>query len=132
TVNVSGYNVLRIEDPSETSLVGYWKLDEGQGTGVRDWTGGGHTGTLTGGADWTATVPGTSRIEYHDPYAVSFDGSSAYIDAGSAATPTNAAFTACSWVKFSDLTGYQDMVSIDGSILSGFYLEKDSPSNKFA
>ena len=55
---LTSYNSLRLEDPSETGLVGYWKLDEGAGTSVRDWSGNGNALTLsTSGATWSGTVP---------------------------------------------------------------------------
>ena len=49
---------------------------------------------------------------------------------GSAATPSNAALTACAWVKFNGTTGNQTIVSIDATNISGFYLKKDA-SHKF-
>ena len=81
---------------SETSLAGYWKLDEGEESGRA-------TGREAATRERSRAVPigrpafqGQPRSNTHDPYAVSFDGTNDYIDAGSAATPTNAAFTACS------------------------------------
>src|SRR6185312_8934206 len=35
----SNFSGLRFEDPRETNLVGYWKLDEGQGTWLEDVSG---------------------------------------------------------------------------------------------
>ena len=137
TMNVSGYNILRVEDPSETSLAGYWKLDEGQGTGVaRLDRGAAIRDTSTGGANGRPAFPGHpgSNITTRTPSrSMAARGTST---AGSAATPSNAAYTACAWVKFDGLVGHQTFVSIDGTQVSGFYLKKDIDSaggnaNKF-
>ena len=70
------YN-LQTEDPTETSLVGYWKFDEGQGTTAADSSGSGNTGTLTNAPKWTTTV--TSTISYDNPYSLDFDGTNDYL-----------------------------------------------------
>jgi type II secretory pathway pseudopilin PulG len=42
-------------DYGDTSLVGYWKFDEGSGTSAYDASGRGKTGTFYGGATWAST-----------------------------------------------------------------------------
>lgn len=76
---------LRIEDPTETGLVGYWKFDEGTNTGaILDSSGNGNTGVRHGGEGlvWTgATISGFSSLDFDNPYVMSFDGS-AYVTMG--------------------------------------------------
>ena len=61
---------LRVEDPTETNLVGYWKFDNAQGTTFRDYSGSANTGTLVGGASWvTSSLPSirVRRSGCHQP-----------------------------------------------------------------
>ncbi len=127
TMAAATYNNLRIEDPTETNLVGYWKLDEGQGGSTHDWTGAGRAATLVGGSKWTSTVPGAAKVEYYDPYAMSFDGSTSYLDVTSVPTATNSSYTACAWVYYKNLTGNQTVISAAGpnaGSVGAFYLQK--------
>jgi hypothetical protein len=61
---------------STTGLVGYWNFDEGSGTTAADSSGNGNNGTLVNGPTWTVGKVGSE--------ALSFDGSSGYVNAGSA------------------------------------------------
>ena len=54
-------------------MVGYWPMDEGEGTEVVDASGTGNDGTLKGGTDWVDGVVGK---------AVEFDGASGWLDCG--------------------------------------------------
>ena len=75
TLDTGSFNNLKIEPVSSTELVGYWKLDEGQGLTTRDYSGGGMTGTLTNGTRWTDSgVP--SAITFEDPAVLTFAGAS--------------------------------------------------------
>ncbi|HXI54902.1 MAG TPA: discoidin domain-containing protein, partial [Polyangia bacterium] len=65
------FNNLRVETPDETGLVGYWKFDEGQGTTVRDASGTGNDGTLSGNANWTGSS--LASIAFDNPTAVTFN-----------------------------------------------------------
>lgn len=67
----SYYN-LRIEDPTENGLVGYWKLDEGSGSTTQDLSGNGNDGALLGGPTFGSTV-GTT--DFYNPRSLGFDGS---------------------------------------------------------
>ena len=79
------YNNLRLEDPSETSLVGYWKLDEGAGPSTRDWSGTGNTGTVSSsGALWTGP---SASVGFDNASAMSFNGTAGYVSAGTASLP---------------------------------------------
>ncbi len=58
---------------SDTSLVGWWKLDDGSGTTALDSSSGKHNGTLTNGPVWT---------NGHYGGAIQFDGVDDYVDTG--------------------------------------------------
>jgi len=76
-------------DPS--NLMGYWTFDENSGSYTYDYSGFNNTGTLTNGPTWAA-----GKFDY----ALQFDGSNDYVDAGnsSSLSPTNA-ITIEAWVK---------------------------------
>jgi hypothetical protein len=105
---------LRIEDPTETGIVGYWKLDEGQSTTARDVSGNGNTGTLSAsGSTWT-NPPGT--ITFDDAAGVKLDGTG-YVTLGATGLPAaNAAETISVWVKLGSTSGTQDFIALgDGA-----------------
>ncbi len=131
TLSVTPQNNLRVEDASETNLVGYWKFDEAQGTSARDWTGNGYTATLTNGAAWTTTVP--PKVEFYDPAGLTLSSaSSQYADSWATVTATNAAYTACGWIYMLSTAGHQALVSIDGTNISAFFLKKDGVTGNFS
>jgi hypothetical protein len=106
---------LRIEDPSETGIVGYWKLDEGQSTTARDVSGNGNTAALSaGGSSWTSP-PGT--ITFDDAAAVKLNGASGYVSLGTTNLPAaNGTETISVWVKLGSTSGTQDFIALgDGS-----------------
>ena len=86
--------VIAVTDPN---LVGWWKLDEGQGTNALDWSGQGNHGTLMGGAGWIAA---------YDGYGVKLDGSDDYVTLPIGpliSSLSSATFT--SWVNFANAGG---------------------------
>jgi hypothetical protein len=106
---------LRIEDPSETGIVAYWKLDEGQWTSVRDYSGSGNTGTLSAtGSSWTSAPAG---ITFDDAAALKLDGSTGSVTLGHSGLPaSNTAQTISLWVNLGSTTGTQDFLVLgDGS-----------------
>ncbi|HVZ88724.1 MAG TPA: LamG domain-containing protein [Polyangia bacterium] len=108
-------NGLRIEDPSETGLVAYWKLDEGGGTTLRDWSTTGNTATLAGGSTWTAA---STTIGFDNAAAVAFDGASgsaASVASVASLPKANAAQSISVWAKLSSTTGTQTMVAMTAS-----------------
>ena len=76
-----------INDPD---LMGWWKLDEGQGTIAVDWSGHGRHGTFEGEPVWAPGIDGG---------ALDFDGSS-YVDTGY--TEDLATYTIACWAKSPD------------------------------
>jgi hypothetical protein len=102
SVLTSHYN-LRLEDATETGLVGYWKLDEGTNAWTRDWSGSGNTGTVaSAGLAWTS--PSTT-ISFDNPAAADFRGSG-YVSVGTSNLPlANAAQTISAWVNITALPG---------------------------
>ena len=80
-----------VEAAADPSLLAWWKLDEGMGVTVLDWSGLGNGGTLANGPQW---VPG------NDGGALYFDGTDDYVDLGTPSElhlPDNYTYTA--WFK---------------------------------
>lgn len=93
---------LRFEDPTETGLVGYWKLDAGVGTTIRDHSGTGNTGTLSGTYAWTTNAP--SRVTFDNAGGLSFDGATTYVSLGTTSIPNpNATQSVAMWIYYPSL-----------------------------
>jgi hypothetical protein len=93
---------------SDPNLIAWWKLDEGQGTVVLDWSGHGHQGTLLNGPQWVAG---------YDGGALDFDGSDDYVDFGN---PTDfpsgtSARSMCGWGKTDSVAGGWRWIAAYGS-----------------
>ncbi len=83
---------IQISDPN---LVGWWKMDEGAGNLLVDWSGYGHHGSLRGDTQWAAG---------YDGGALQFDGEGDYtnIDGYKGITAvggTQPAFTVMAWIN---------------------------------
>jgi hypothetical protein len=129
-LNTPTYNHLRIEDATETSLAGYWKLDEGRGISARDSSGNSLSGTLNNVVRWADDdLP---AIDFDNPSALKLDGGNDYVSIPEAVIATNAAHSVCAWVKLNDVSGFQTVVSQNGSSASGFYLQLRSDTGKYA
>jgi hypothetical protein len=84
-------------DYGDTSLVGYWPLDEGTGTIAYDWSGNNATGTFTGTQAGTSGYYSAGKI---GNWGGSFDGTTTIITANGAFLPTgNNAFTQIVWIN---------------------------------
>jgi hypothetical protein len=118
---------------TDPNLLAWWKLDEGMGNIVLDWSGHGNHGTLANGPVW---VPG------NDGSALQFDGRDDYVNLGTPAglyIPDNYTYTA--WFRVgkdingdsdaqyilcigsrSDLCfGIEDNVGVDGDLALHYY-----------
>jgi len=118
---------------SDPNLVGWWKLDEGMGDIVLDWSGHDNHGTLANGPIWA---------EGNDGGALQFDGSNDYVNLGTPAElyiPDN--YTYSAWFRVgedingdsdaqyllcigsrSDLVfGVEDAVGVDGDLALHYY-----------
>jgi Concanavalin A-like lectin/glucanases superfamily len=122
TLPLSSLASLRIEDPSEANLVGYWKLDENGGTTIKDLSGNGNTGTLSSaGVTWNSASGPGSKVAFDDYAYVTLNGSSGYASLGVTNLPaTDAAITISSWVNVSNASGNQNIVALSGSGLLQF------------
>lgn len=78
----------------DTSLVGWWKLDDGSGTTATDSSGNGNGGAITGTVSWTTG---------HINGALTFNGTNTAVNMGtpSALNLTHVGTIAC-WVNFSN------------------------------
>jgi hypothetical protein len=118
---------------TDPNLVGWWKLDEGMGNIVLDWSGHDNHGTLANGPIW---------VEGNDGGALQFDGQNDYVNLGTPAElyiPDN--YTYSAWFRVgedingdsdaqyilcigsrSDLCfGIEDNVGIDGDLALHYY-----------
>ncbi len=77
-----------------TGLVGWWKMDEGAGSNVIDYSGSANTGTSVSTPSYVAGEIG--------PYALSFNGTSQYFDVP-AMTVNYSAITVSAWIKPSNV-----------------------------
>ena len=103
----------------------HWTYDEGTGTTAADSTGNGNEQTLAAGAGWA-----DGRVGAH---SVSFDGSSTgYASVAKPVVDTRYSFSVAAWVKLASTTGFQDIASVDGANVSGFYLQFRGDTGKFA
>ena len=104
--------------------VAWWKFDEGAGTTAAD-SAGTNPGTLQAGAAWATGVVG--------PFCVSLPGSNTgFVDVPAPVVDTTQSYTVMGWVNFNTLTGYQTFLSIDGTQVSGFFLQLRGDTGKIA
>jgi hypothetical protein len=106
---------LTVTSTTTPAPAAFWAFDESSGTSAADSSGNGHTATVTGGAFTTGSKVGS--------HALSLSGSSQYAEASGAVVDTSASFTAAAWVKLNSVSGYQTILSIDGTNTSAFYLQ---------
>lgn len=97
---------------------------EGQGTTVADSSGNGHTATLSEGVTWTAG-------RQNNGHALRFDGVGHAATAGPVVR-TDRNFSVAAWVKLANASGSATVVSQDGDASSGFFLQFDKDSGKWA
>ena len=105
--------------------VGWWKFDECQGTTAYDSSGNGNIGAIVIGGTGSQTTAGTcltptngtgawynGKVGKYNS-AMSFDGTDDYVDAGNNASLKTGTgpFSEEAWVKWSNLTGEQHIVS---------------------
>ena len=83
---------------ADPNLVAWWKLDEGAGTNVLDWSGNGNDGKLFLGPEWTGaewSYDGDKALTFVDDAYVAIDGVN-YSGGG------RTEVTVCAWVRTSD------------------------------
>ncbi len=104
-VDALGTNLALSALYNPSSMVGYWKFDEGTATSTIDSSGNGNTGTLIGGT-WTSGKVGG---------ALSFNGTMGqYVDAGDPAPLQLAgSFTISAWINPSAFPGTDDNPILD-------------------
>lgn len=82
-----------------SGLLAHMRLDEGQGTTTQDATGRGHTGTLVAGPTWT--MGGFPGAQFANPFSLSFDGTSDFVELVPTGLPAaNAATSWSLWVNY--------------------------------
>ncbi len=107
------------------ALAGHWPMLEGSGGTIADTSPSGNTAYPGAGATWT-TGPGGAP-------AIALNGTSAgIVPIFKPVVNTSASFTVSAWVKFNNTNGNQTFVSMDGTKLSGFFLQINGTPGKFA
>ncbi|MGW5744067.1 LamG-like jellyroll fold domain-containing protein [Amycolatopsis sp. NPDC003861] len=107
---------LTAADAARLAIAGHWGLDEGTGTATADDSLDARTATLTGGAAWGDGVVG--------PHGVALNGTDAAVDVPGPVVDTAQSFSVSAWVKPTAAGGFRTAVSVDGSSISGFYLQR--------
>ncbi|MFG2724835.1 LamG-like jellyroll fold domain-containing protein [Streptomyces canus] len=101
----------------------HWSFDEGSGTTAADASGNAHTATLQGAAGWDTGKVGTHSL------SLTAGGNAT---ASGPVVDTSKAFSVAAWVNLAQLGGYQTAVSIDGNVVSAFYLGLRDDTGTFA
>ncbi|MDQ1071119.1 LamG-like jellyroll fold domain-containing protein [Streptomyces canus] len=105
------------------SAAAHWSFDEGAGTTAADASGNAHTATLQGAAGWD-----TGKVGAHS-LSLTAGGNAT---ASGPVVDTSKAFSVAAWVNLAQLGGYQTAVSIDGKVVSAFYLGLRDDTGTFA
>ncbi|HXN51421.1 MAG TPA: LamG domain-containing protein [Candidatus Acidoferrum sp.] len=92
--------------PASSSLIGWWKFDDGSGTSAVDSSGNGLTGTLNGGVTWVAGKIG--------PHAITTNGTTGYVNAP--AIPMLSNLSMAFWAKTADNTANKTPVNLNSYI----------------
>ncbi len=97
-------------------LIGYWPMEEGEGDRTKDGSGGGHSGTLVGGAAWADDSPPAVRDDRH---SVLLDGADDCITVEGnmllSSMPNDFSFAA--WIRPERSQGLQNIVFKEGQYL---------------
>src|SRR4051812_5016513 len=109
-------SALSADDVGQLVNAGNWRFDEGTGTTAADDSPNHNSLTLTSGASWTAGAVGNS--------ALLFNGTNGAAEASGPILDTTQGFTVAAWVRTDTATGVRTAVSIDGSQISGFFLQR--------
>ena len=85
----------------DPTLVGWWKLDEGEGTTAQDSSGYGNDGTFSSGPQWVAGYFGD---------ALEFNGSSGHLDCGSDPSLDLTVWTVTFWLNLAQNKDYNGFI----------------------
>jgi fibronectin-binding autotransporter adhesin len=111
--SATSYGSLRIEDTTENNLVGYWKLDEAQGTVLQDSSGNGNTGTLSGSITWATQASALPGLTFDDYAQITFSGGYAKLGVNNMPA-TNGAITFSAWVNLTSNASNQNFLALSG------------------
>lgn len=97
-------------------LISWWKLDEGSGNVVTDYSYNSHDGSLFGDTSWAPGVSGEALI---------FDGNDDYVQIGStndqSLIPEGSEFTISSWVNLTSLDNYKTIYGYCSSYSANYW-----------
>lgn len=117
--NVGNSQTVTSTNVAHVPFGAYWTFEEGAGTTAADSSGNGNTATLQAAAGWRPGVVGAN--------ALSLNGTAtSWASAASPVVDTSQSYSVSAWVKLNSLTGSQTLVSVDGTNVSPFILQKSS------
>ncbi|MAF81107.1 hypothetical protein CL628_03800 [bacterium] len=102
---------------NDTSLIGYWKFDEGTGTAATDSSANSNSGTLTNmeAGDWDSSIK--ASLNFQNDYSLEFDADDDEVDIGDIAAyddPFSSGGTVSAWIN-ADGYGESDNGNIIGN-----------------
>jgi hypothetical protein len=142
------YNYARTQaqiahDYNRGGPVGWWKMDECQGTTINDSSGNGNNGTLTIGATGTQTAAGTctaastawgSGVLGKFGSSLNFDGTDDWVIVNSPSYKfdTGGDFSASVWAKPNVLDGFDGLITTDSDGDNAWKIIRDSGNSYFS
>jgi len=107
-----------------TGTNAYYAFDAGSGTSAVDSSGKSNTGTLQAGAGWTTGKVGSNALNLNGT-------STSWVDVASPVINTSQSYTVAGWMKLNNVSGYQSMVGMDGTLASAFVIQTDGATGMF-
>ena len=113
-------------DYNRGAPVGWWRMDDGQGSTARDYSGNGNHGTLTN------MDPATDWVAGKNNGALDFDGSNDYVNVGSSSTyDLTSQFTITAWYNTTTGQYLISKTNTGGSTGFGLYLRDNTDKMEF-
>jgi hypothetical protein len=112
-------------DYNRGAPIAEWRMNEGSGTTVHDYSGNGNDGTMTN------MDPGTDWVDGHDQKALDFDGSNDYVEISSFDLSSTNAVSVSFWFKTSVVTSDNKMLfeySTNANLNNAFYINMNGYS----
>ncbi|HLD27867.1 MAG TPA: hypothetical protein VJB39_03375, partial [Patescibacteria group bacterium] len=101
------------QDYSGGKPIGYWKLDEGEGGTIYDWSGNDHHGSLSLNGSPATSTAWQSAAGCKLNRCLDFDGADDYADIGSTGLPV---YSISLWFKADDITAHTDyLIDLNGT-----------------
>jgi RHS repeat-associated protein len=103
-------------------LAGSWQLNDGAAAAAADASAGNRPAAASGGVVWSAANGGSAE----------FNGTNGSLATAAPAVNTGAGFSVGAWVDLTSTSGYNTAVAQAGKVASGFYLQFNPGTKKWA